>query len=89
MRLYLCALYWATEFSLLDCHVFDEKIATERVTSIFMKVIFVGSYLWSRMHCQIWYTGTVLLNEQHAIQNDQVMCKDSNFEQIKSLKSPV
>lgn len=77
-------MYWATELSLLDCHVFDEKIASEMVTSIF-----VSSYLWSVMHYQIWYTGTVLLYEQHAIKNDQIMCKDHNFEQNKSLKPPV
>lgn len=69
MRLYLYDLYWATELSLLDCHVFDEKIGSESVTSIFVKVI--------------------LLNEQHAIKNDQINCEDHNFEQNKSLKPPV
>lgn len=87
MKLYLYDLYWATELSLLDCHLFDEKIAAEIVTSIFVKVIFVGSYLWSRMHYQIWYAGTVLLNE-HAIKNEHIMCEYHNFEQNKSLKPP-
>lgn len=88
MRLYLYDLYRATELSLLAYHLFDEKIAAESVTSIFIKVIFVGSYLWSRMHYQIWYPGTVLLHEQHVSKNELVMCEYHNFEQNKSLKPP-